>query len=51
MAGAGLARDPGYGFGETALACARRTRFEAARDREGRPVQARSGPIRVRFFR
>jgi TonB family protein len=48
---AGLTRDPGYGFGDTALACARRTRFEAARDRGGRRVAARSGPIRVRFFR
>jgi periplasmic protein TonB len=43
--------DPGHGFGQAAVACARRTRFTPARDREGRPVGATSPPILVRFTR
>jgi protein TonB len=43
--------DPGHGFGEAALACARTARFAPARDRRGRPYSATSPPIRVRFSR
>ncbi len=46
-----LLADPGYGFGQAALACARRARFEAAFDSSGRPSLATSPPIRVRFTR
>ncbi|XXF81256.1 energy transducer TonB [Myxococcaceae bacterium GXIMD 01537] len=48
---ADLLSDPGYGFGQAALACAREARFEAALDREGRPYATTSPPIRVRFRR
>ncbi len=48
---AALVSDPGFGFGAAALACARRTRFTPARDAQGKPVAARSPPIRVRFTR
>jgi len=48
---AALMRDPGHGFGEAALACALRTRFAPARDRDGKPVKQQSPPIRVRFTR
>jgi protein TonB len=44
-------RDPGHGFGEAALACARQTRFVPARDAAGAPFSAESPPIRVRFTR
>jgi protein TonB len=43
--------DPGYGFGPAAAACALKTRFEPALDRQGRPIRAPSPPIRVRFTR
>jgi len=43
--------DPGFGFGAAARACALATRFEPARDAEGRPVVALSAPIRVHFYR
>ncbi|WP_164021059.1 TonB family protein [Pyxidicoccus trucidator] len=46
-----LMSDPGHGFGEAALACARSARFEAAVDRAGRRYLATSPPIRVRFKR
>jgi protein TonB len=46
-----LVTDPGDGFGAAALACARRTRFTPALDRDGRPVRARSPAIRVHFTR
>jgi protein TonB len=46
-----ITQDPGFGFGTAALACARRTRFEAARDRSGTRVLAWSPAIRVRFVR
>jgi protein TonB len=48
---AALLADPGRGFGSAAIACALRTRFTPARDREGRPVRAQSPPIRVTFSR
>ncbi|MGB1701112.1 MAG: energy transducer TonB, partial [Nannocystaceae bacterium] len=43
--------DPGLGFGDAARACAMKTRFTPALDREGDPVTATSPPIRVRFTR
>ncbi|WP_342374000.1 TonB family protein [Myxococcus stipitatus] len=46
-----LVSDPGHGFGQAALACARKARFDTALDREGRPIAAVSPPIRVRFVR
>ena len=46
-----LVADPGDGFGRAALACARRTRFSPALDRDGRPIRARSPAIRVHFTR
>lgn len=49
VASARLISDPGYGFGEIALACARQQRFPAATDDDGRPITATSPPIRVKF--
>lgn len=46
-----LLSDPGHGFGQAALACARKARFDTALDRDGRPYAATSPPIRVRFVR
>lgn len=46
-----LLRDPGFGFGQAALACAMRTRFSPARDDAGNKIEATSPPIRVRFSR
>jgi protein TonB len=46
-----LVSDPGHGFGPAAVACAMATRFEAARDREGRTVASISPALRVRFTR
>jgi protein TonB len=46
-----LISDPGHGFGAAAVDCALKTRFEPAKDRQGRPVRALSPPIRVRFTR
>lgn len=43
--------DPGYGFGQAALACAERARFESATDGTGQAYTATSPPIRVRFTR
>jgi protein TonB len=43
--------DPGFGFGVAARGCALATRFEPARDAEGRPIPALSAPIRVHFYR
>jgi protein TonB len=51
VASAELISDPGYGFGEIALLCARQQRFPAATDNDGRPITATSPPIRVRFTR
>jgi periplasmic protein TonB len=42
--------DPGHGFAEAATACALRTRFEPALDREGNPTRGTS-PVRVHFSR
>jgi protein TonB len=41
--------DPGHGFGRAAKECARRQRYNAARDRDGRPVLSTMPPIFVRF--
>ncbi len=46
-----LVSDPGHGFGQAAVACAKRTKFTPALDRDGRATAARSPPIRVRFTR
>ena len=46
-----IVENPGLGFAEAAIECALRTRFEPARDRDGRAVKALSPPIRVRFTR
>jgi protein TonB len=43
--------DPGHGFGQAAVACALATRFLPARDQAGRPIEAESPPVRVRFTR
>ncbi len=43
--------DPGHGFGAAALRCAKSARFDPALDAQGRAIQARSPPIRVRFTR
>jgi protein TonB len=43
--------DPGRGFGAVARRCALARLYRAARDPAGRPLAARTGPIRVRFSR
>ena len=48
---AAIVADPGHGFGQAAVTCALRTRFTPARDHEGKPVRAKSPPIRIRFTR
>ncbi len=48
---ASLVRDAKGGFGEAALACAKRTRFVPAKDKNGKPVRALSPPIEVHFSR
>jgi len=50
-ASARVVTDPGHGFGQAAVACALTTRFLPARDRTGRPIEAESPPVRVRFTR
>lgn len=44
-------RDPGFGFGSAAAACAMRERYNPAQDDAGRPIRAESAPIRVTFSR
>lgn len=51
VASAELIADPGYGFGDVALTCARQQRFPVATDDDGRPITATSPPIRVKFTR
>jgi protein TonB len=46
-----VVKEPGHGFGPAAVACARRTRFVAARDRGGKPVRAEGALVRVQFSR
>ena len=50
-ASARVVRDPGSGFGTQAIACALRQRYTPATDRHGRPIEAESPPVRVRFTR
>ncbi len=45
-----VVKDPGYGFGPEALACAREARFEAALDLNGQPTQSHR-LLRVAFTR
>ncbi|WP_437526344.1 hypothetical protein WME79_40800 [Sorangium sp. So ce726] len=51
VASAELLSDPGYGFGQMSLSCARRQRFLPAADEGGQLITATSPPIRVRFTR
>jgi outer membrane biosynthesis protein TonB len=46
-----LLSDPGSGFGEVALSCARSSRFQPATDADGRAITATSPPVHVRFTR
>jgi protein TonB len=46
-----IVRDPGFGFGAAAAACAMRETYAAARDASGKPTRAESAPIRVTFSR
>ena len=46
-----LIEEPGYGFAEAAIRCARQTTFAPATNRLGQPVQKLSPPITVRFIR
>ncbi len=46
-----ILKDPGFGFGRAARDCARRVRFNPAKDAGGRAVRAVSPPINVRFVR
>ncbi len=48
---ADIVSDPGYGFGKAARDCAKRVRFNPAKDTEGRANKAISPPINVRFVR
>jgi protein TonB len=48
---ASVVSDPGHGFGTAAINCTQHTRFNPARDAQGRPIRALSPPIRVRFTR
>lgn len=43
--------DPGHGFGDAALACARTTKFQPALDGDGKAYAATSPPVRVTFER
>jgi len=51
VASASVLADPGHGFGPAAAACAIQTQFEPAHDKQGKPIQSQSPPIRVRFTR
>lgn len=44
-------QDPGRGFGAAARACAMRLMYRPARDARGKPIAAKTGPVRVRFTR
>ncbi|TKD11785.1 energy transducer TonB [Polyangium fumosum] len=43
--------DPGHGFGAQARFCAAQHHYRPALDRDGQPIQASLGPIRIRFMR
>ena len=44
-------QDPGFGFAQAAIACARNVRFAPALNDVGKPITADTPPIRVRFTR
>ena len=44
-------QDPGFGFAQPAIACARNVRFAPALNDVGKPITADTPPIRVRFTR
>ncbi len=44
-------RDPGYGFGQAATACALARQYIPARDKNGATLQAMTPPIRMKFAR
>lgn len=46
-----ILEEPGYGFGDAALNCAKQAKFEPARDSDGTAYEASSPKIRVRFRR
>lgn len=46
-----ILRDPGFGFGRAARDCARKVRFNPAKDASGRSIRAVSPPINVHFVR
>lgn len=46
-----LVSDPGSGFGRAARDCLMQARFMPAVDEHGRPVEAQSPPVVVRFVR
>jgi protein TonB len=43
--------DPGFGFAQAAMECAKETTFVPARDRDGRPTRSAPTAVRVRFRR
>jgi protein TonB len=51
VSAASVLSDPGYGFGEAALRCARQHRFLPALDPLGRAIAATSPPVHVTFTR
>ncbi|HVK62886.1 MAG TPA: energy transducer TonB, partial [Polyangium sp.] len=46
-----IVSDPGHGFGMVAAQCAMARTYSPARDNQGRPMAAKTPPIRVRFVR
>ncbi|MDC0747792.1 hypothetical protein [Polyangium mundeleinium] len=46
-----IVSDPGYGFGMVAAQCAMARTYSPALDKDGRPMAAKTPPIRVRFVR
>lgn len=46
-----VTRDPGFGFGPAAQACAMRRHYAPALDASGTPITSESPPIRVHFSR
>jgi protein TonB len=49
--GVTILKDPGSGFADAARACARSAAYDPAVDTSGRPTEAATGPIRIRFER
>ncbi|MDC3955655.1 biopolymer transporter ExbD [Polyangium jinanense] len=46
-----ILNDPGHGFGMVAAQCAMVRKYSPALDKDGRPMAAKTPPIRVRFIR